>query len=220
MDYVERFKYDGYCVIPNVISESESRKYIDIVKSVIQNNILVKDYKGDTNRLNNLSQIEPQFKSLYSNPKIVEVVKDILDIESVDVWRDRLYPCEKIMHPPLQNYSIVKSSPNKTLTCYLCLIDATGMSVQHESHLISKPFEHNHMNSVDGEGTIHSVNCNLTELKGNLSAVLVHTNTIVEGKNPIDLGGTFSPKVVWEYIDTNQKNVYSKDNIEHGRFTL
>jgi len=26
--------------------------------------------------------------------------------------------------------------------------------------------------------------------------------------------------VAWEYIDTNQKNVYAKDNIEHGRFTL
>ena len=220
MDYVERFKYDGYCVLPNVISESESHKYIDIVKSVIQNNILVKDYKGNDNRLYNLSQIEPQFKSLYSNPKIVEVVKDILNIESVDVWRDRLYSCEKIMHPPLQNSSIAKCSPNKTLTCYLCLIDAKGISVQHESHLISRPFEHNHMNSIKGEGTIHPIHCNFTEMEEKLCAILVHTNTIIEGKNPLDLRGTFSPRIVWEYVDTNQKNVYAKDKIEHGRFTL
>ena len=47
MDYVERFKYDGYCVIPNIISEDESDKFIDIVKNVIQSDILVRDYKGN-----------------------------------------------------------------------------------------------------------------------------------------------------------------------------
>ena len=67
MDYVERFKYDGYCVIPNIISEDESDKFIDIVKNVIQSDILVRDYKGNGSRIYNISQVDSEFKSLYSN---------------------------------------------------------------------------------------------------------------------------------------------------------
>lgn len=220
MDYVERFKYDGYCVIPNVISENEGHDYISLVKSVIQNNILIQDYKGNNNRLYNLSKIEPQFKSLYSNPKILEVVRDILDTESLDVWGDRLYPCEKVMHPPLQNSKITKSSPNKTLTCYMCLISAEGIKVVNASHLYYKPIDHNHMNSIKGEGTIHPFGLDLSELKGELCAILVNLNTIIEGKNPLNLGGTFSPRVVWEYVHTSSVNSFKNDNIEHERFTL
>ena len=217
MDYVERFKYDGYCVIPNVISENESADYIDTVKNVIQSHILVKDYKGNDNRLYNISE---HFTSLYKNETLVSLAKEILNCESIDIWRDRLYPCETIMHPPLQNSNSAKCSPNKTLTCYVCLVSAEGMNVQHESHLITEPITHNHMNSVEGEGTIHPINCQLTELKGNLCVVFTHMDTIVEGKNPIELTGTWSPKIVWEYVDTDSKNIMSKDNIEHGRITL
>jgi len=45
-------------------------------------------------------------------------------------------------------------------------------------------------------------------------------NTIVEGKNPIEMTGTWSPKVVWEYMDTESKNVFSQDRVDHGRITL
>tara|TARA_Y100000389_G_scaffold101311_1_gene98048 strand:- start:298 stop:960 length:663 start_codon:yes stop_codon:yes gene_type:complete len=220
MDYVDRFKYDGYCVIPNIISDTESDDYIDTVKNVIQRNTPIKDYKGRDNRLYNLSELEPSFSSLYNNETLVSLAKEILGCESIDVWRDRLYPCETIMHPPVQNSNTAKCSPNKTLTCYLCLVSAEGMSVQHESHLEMKPFPHEHQNSIEGEGTIHPINCKLTELTGNLCAVFTHMNTIVEGKNPIEMTGTWSPKVVWEYVDTESKNVFSHDKIDHGRITL
>ncbi len=220
MDYVERFKNDGYCVIPNIISPVQSREYLETVKTVIQRHTLVKDYKGNDNRLYNLSELESSFSSLYKNETLVSLAKEILGCESIDVWRDRLYPCETIMHPPVQNSNTAKCSPNKTLTCYLCLVSAEGMSVQHKSHLEMKPFPHTHQNSIEGENTIHPVNCKLTEIKGSLCAVLVHTYTVIEGKNPIEINGTWSPKVVWEYVDTESKNVFSHDGVDHGRITL
>jgi hypothetical protein len=220
MDYVERFKYDGYCVIPNVVSDTESADYLETVKNVIQRHTPIKDYKGRDNRLYNLSKLEPSFSSLYKNETLVSLAKEILNCESIDVWRDRLYPCETIMHPPVQNSNTAKCSPNRTLTCYLCLVSAEGMSVQHESHLEMTPFPHEHQNSIEGEKTIHPVNCKPTEIKGNLCAVFTHMNTIVEGKNPIEMTGTWSPKVVWEYMDTESKNVFSQDRVDHGRITL
>ena len=222
MDYVEKFKYDGYCVIPNVISESESHKYIDIVKSVIQNNILIKDYKGEDNRLMHLRDIEPAFNPLYENKILVDIAKEILDVESLDTWKERLYPCEKIMHPPLCNNTISKSSPNKTLTCYLCLTSSEGISISKESHLIMKPLPHNHYNSIEGEPTIHTFGLpNHNDIENlQLCAIFTHYATIVSGVNPLDLGGTFSPKIVWEYVDSNINQIRSSDNIEYERTTI
>ena len=221
MDYVERFKYDGYCVIPNVISESESLEYIDLVKNVIQNNILVKDYSGRDNRLMNLRDVEPAFNPLYENKILVDIAKSILDVESLDTWKERLYPCEKIMHPPLCNNTLSKSSPNRSLTCYLCLIDTKGIKISKESHL-SKPILHNHYNSIKGEGTIHEFfspnHKNIESLS--FCAIFTHYATIISGKNPIDLDGTFSPKIVWEFIDSNLGEVRSSDNNEYARTTI
>lgn len=229
MDYVEKFKYDGYCVIPNVISESERDRYVDLVKNVIQNNILVKDYKGNNNRLYNLSQIESQFLPLYNNPKLVDIAKSILDVESIDVWRDRLFSCETVLHPPLSMNSIIKCSPNKSLTCYLCLIDSKCVRISKGTHNFKNRdtyFQCHHQNSIEGEGTILNLSLRQAKIEpqdveySEMCAIFFHNNTIIEGSNPIDMSGTFYPVVAWEYIDTNQKNVYAKDNIEHERFTL
>ncbi len=229
MDYVEKFWYDGFCVIPNVISENERHEYISLVKNVIQNDILVKDYKGNNNRLYNLSQTESQFSSLYNNSKLIDIAKTILDIESIDVWRDRLFPCETVLHPPLRMNNTLKCSPNKSLTCYLCLIDSKCVRISKGSHKKTErefTFPHNHKNSIEGEGTILDLTLRGKNLEpqdiefSEMCAIFFHNNTIVEGSNPIGMSGTFYPVVAWEYIDTNQKNVYTKDNIEHGRITL
>ena len=217
MDYVERFKYDGYCVIPNIISEDESDKFIDIVKNVIQSDILVRDYKGNGSRIYNISQVDSEFKSLYSNPILQKIAKDILKCDSLDVWRDRLF---LKLHPPIQNSSIVKCSPNKTLTCYLCLDTTEGIKIIKESHLHQQPIQHDHHNSIEGEGTAHEISLRTQGLRlediepSKCCAIFVHNKTVISG------GGNFNPRVAWEYIDSDSKNIYSTDEIEHGRFTL
>ena len=72
MDYVERFKYDGYCVIPNVISESESHKYIDIVKSDTDTRFIIRS-------IDSLEKIfvKNNYKfNIYTNIKNMNELKD------------------------------------------------------------------------------------------------------------------------------------------------
>lgn len=235
MDYVEKFKYDGYCVIPNVLSWNGNQSYLNAVKSVIQNHTLVKDLKGRDNRLYDLSIKEPLFKSLYTNQTLVDIAKDILETDSVDYWRDRLYPTDVVAHPPLQNSSIVKCSPNKTLTCYFSLIDTKGLEVVPKSHLdVDEGYQysirshHRYKNSIEGETSLHqnaikTCTGQLPEQVEELecSAVFVHPNTIVSAYNPIGMPGTFYPWVVWEYVDTNYTNTHSNHgNNERETITL
>jgi hypothetical protein len=234
MDYVEKFKYDGYCVIPNVIPHLGNQEYLKSVKSVIQSHTLVKDLKGRDNRLYNLSEKDSSFKSLYTNNTLVNLAKEILETDSVDYWRDRLYPTDTVGHPPLQNSSIVKSSPNRTLTCYLSLIDSKGLEVVPKSHLdVNEGYQysirrhHQYKNSIEGETCLHETgitNCTGQDVEQveevNCAAVFVHPNTIVGMHNPVGLKGTFYPWIVWEYVDTNYKNTHSADGRSHERETI